>query len=199
MASKGGLPFKRTFQQFEHQDAHRPYVGSLIVGVLSDAQDLGRHVLVGPTDALPHDFAVQPTGGPEVGESDVESGVQQDVLGLYVSMGYVVGLQVLDDLDHLSEHSEHNGSREAVLGADEVEEGSVGGELEQKIDVSAYLQTVDEVEEILVLDGLVDADLVLDGNDVPLVEILEINPLEGVLPAVDIADDEVNRREGSSA
>ena len=92
-------------------------------------------------------------------------------------MGYVVRLQVLDDLDHLSEHSEHNGSREAVLGVDEVEQGSVGGELEKEVDVCAYLQTVDEVEEILVFDRLVDADLVLDGDDVPLIEILEIDPL----------------------
>ena len=84
-------------EKLEDEDAKRPNVGSLVVGLVGD--DLRRHVLRGPTERPSPLLPDQLLGETKVGELDVAGGVEEQVLRLEISIDDASGVEVVEGKD----------------------------------------------------------------------------------------------------
>lgn len=84
-------------EKLEDEDAKRPNVGSLVVGLVGD--DLRRHVLRGPTERPSPLLPDQLLGETKVGELYVAGGVEEQVLRLEISIDDASGVEVVEGKD----------------------------------------------------------------------------------------------------
>ena len=84
-------------EKLEDKDAKRPNVGSLVVGLVGD--DLGRHVLRGPTERPSPLLPNQLLGETKVGQLDVAGGVEEQVLRFEISVDDASGVKVVEGKD----------------------------------------------------------------------------------------------------
>ena len=80
-------------EQLVQQDAQRPDIGLFALSLAE--QNFGGHVLVSSAKSLAHFVGIVHGAPTEIAELDVEVGIQQDVLGLEVSVHDVAVVDVL--------------------------------------------------------------------------------------------------------
>lgn len=138
------LEGRLSVQHLKQKDPQTPNVHLLVVGLVVDK--LWSHVLAGPAEALPRLSPDDFLGPAEVADFDIEVLVEQNVLGLQVSVHDCALVQVLNALANLREESKSQFLAHSFSGVD----------VEVEIPLADVLQ--DNVDEVAVVEGLYERD-----------------------------------------
>ena len=143
-----------TDQHLVHQDTQGPPVHTL--SVTPTLENLRREVFRSPAHGVAH-TARRPDHGlgePEVSDHGVALGVQEDVLGLEVSVGDVKAVKISEGGDNLCCVEFNCGGGEFVVHPHESEEFAARLEREQEVEIVRVLPAVCERYQKRVVDFL---------------------------------------------
>mmetsp|Transcript_17100 Transcript_17100/g.42875 ORF Transcript_17100/g.42875 Transcript_17100/m.42875 type:complete len:270 (+) Transcript_17100:1933-2742(+) len=171
-------------EQLVREHAHAPAVhlggvadgGVLLVvgGVLLDGavQDLGGQVVDGAQPRVGH-LVLGVDGQPKVGDLDLEGVVEQDVLGLDVSVRDAVGVQVVDDEQEGVQHQLHRRAlrQPPAIPVQQREQIARVRKLLHQHHLVRLLEGAKEADDVLVAQARVQLDLTEDLESVEVTQV----------------------------
>jgi len=174
-------------QDLVEQDPETPDVQLVVIVNRSRQQHFGGHVLKRSADCLPEFPCTYQRGPSEIADFGVKVCVEQDIFWFQIAVNYTFGVQVGRGPRDLEEDPERNGLGQAGNRMDVEEEAAVGGVLEQDVQVVAFEKVSDESDDVGVLEGPMELDLVLEVLDFAVGKEAQVDHLEGVEAVVDPA------------